>query len=61
MTEMVLLGVWLIGLFGLVGGAVYFIYRGVSEDSVRYDELYVWKDAGSGIPGRESRVGPTQD
>jgi len=61
MTEMVLLGIWLIGLFGLVGGSVYFIYRGVREDSARYDELYIWKDAGKGVAGSRGEIGRTQE
>jgi|GEM_PF-5722885 len=61
MTEMVLLGVWLIGLFGLVGGAVYFIYRGVSRDSGRYDEMYIWKETGRGAADSRAKIGRTQE
>ena len=34
---------WLIGLFGIVGGVSFCIARMITRDSFTYDELFVWK------------------
>ncbi len=34
---------WLIGLFGIVGGVSFAIARMITRDSFTYDELFVWR------------------
>jgi uncharacterized membrane protein HdeD (DUF308 family) len=38
MRDAALLAIWLIGLFGLIGGVLAAVARFVKKDSMRYDE-----------------------
>ena len=43
LKEAIMLAVWLIGLFLIIGIAVAGIWRMVSRDSFKYDERFVWR------------------
>jgi hypothetical protein len=42
MRDVTLLIVWLIALFGLIGGVMAAVARFVSRDSVKYDKQFTW-------------------
>lgn len=41
-TEQALFAIWLTGMFGIIGGVVYWTARAVLSDSRSYDEQFVW-------------------
>jgi uncharacterized membrane protein HdeD (DUF308 family) len=43
MRDAALLAVWLIGVFGLIGGVMAAVARFVKRDSTKYDEQFTWK------------------
>jgi hypothetical protein len=42
MRDLALLTVWLIGLFGLIGGVLAAVARFVKKDSTEYDKRFTW-------------------
>jgi hypothetical protein len=42
MRDVALLMVWLIGLFGLIGGVLAAVARFVRKDSMKYDKRFTW-------------------
>jgi hypothetical protein len=42
MRDVTLLMVWLIALFGLIGGVMAAVARFVRRDSVKYDKRFTW-------------------
>ncbi|RKP55319.1 hypothetical protein D7Z26_08945 [Cohnella endophytica] len=42
MREAVLLFIWLVGLFGLIGGVLVAVARFVKKDSMNYDKRFTW-------------------
>jgi hypothetical protein len=42
MEDVALLLVWLIGLFGLIGGVMAAVARFVQKDSMSYDKQFTW-------------------
>ncbi|MCD9024283.1 hypothetical protein [Cohnella silvisoli] len=42
MRDAALLMVWLVGLFGLIGGVLAAVARFVKKDSVKYDKQFTW-------------------
>ncbi|WP_190287533.1 hypothetical protein [Paenibacillus darwinianus] len=43
LKEAIMLAVWLIGLFFIIGIAVVGIWRMLIRDSFKYDEKFVWR------------------
>jgi uncharacterized membrane protein HdeD (DUF308 family) len=42
MRDAALLAIWLIGLFGLIGGVLAAVARFVKKDSMKYDKQFTW-------------------
>lgn len=58
MRDAALLAVWLIGLFGLIGGVVIAVARFVRRDTARYDEQVTWAAYAPGNGDRHDGSAP---
>ncbi|WP_372663265.1 hypothetical protein [Cohnella sp.] len=57
MKDVTLLLVWLIAMFGLIGGVMAAVARFVRKDSMNYDKRFTWSDYDSGYDPRNKNSG----
>ena len=53
MNEPAILGIWLIGLFGLIGAVLAAVAQLVEKDTMNYDSKFTWKSRRTWDPEKD--------